>query len=106
MVLKVDFIDNQQQKKKRKPYTKCDKETNCRQNLIENKFDQGNDVLTEQEVWSGEGDSDDDNDDDDGTPVGDTRLEVCLAQRVSEAESGITKPIKSQPEFLAALWRV
>ena len=35
-------------KKTRKPYTKGDKETNCRQKKIENKFDQGNDVLIEQ----------------------------------------------------------
>ena len=35
-------------KKTRKPYTKSDKETNCRQKSMENKFDQGNDVLIEQ----------------------------------------------------------
>ena len=40
MILKVDFIDNQRQKKKtRKTYTKGDKETNCRQKWIENKFE-------------------------------------------------------------------
>ena len=39
MILKVDFIDNQRQKKTRKTYTKGDKETNCRQKEVENKFE-------------------------------------------------------------------